>query len=156
MTMPGNRPERRKGTYALFVTLTEDMWLSVGSLGTILFEAGEYCYAGSAMNGLEQRIRRHLAHEKKMRWHIDRLTTVASDIEAYGAEYPCSVAECGIAKAASSMGFVPVARGFGSSDCGCFSHLLSVPDGGKAKLVQSLGMSRVQPLEVRVRECESL
>ena len=143
--MPGNRPERRKGTYAIFITLAEDTELSIGSLGTILFKAGEYCYAGSAMNGLEQRIRRHLSHEKKMHWHIDFLTMVASDIEAYGSEYPGSVVECGIADAASSLGFVPVVRGFGSSDCGCFSHLSSVPDGGKAKLVERLGMSRVQP-----------
>ncbi len=154
--MPGNRLERRKGTYALFITLTEDTELGVGSLGNILFGAGEYCYAGSAMNGLEQRICRHLSHEKKMRWHIDRLTTVASKIEAYGSEYPGSVAECGIADAAASLGFVPVARGFGSSDCRCFSHLLSVPDGGKAKLVERLGMRRVQPSQLRVRECECL
>lgn len=156
MTMPGKRPERRKGTYVLFMTLPEDMRLSIGSRGMVFLRAGEYCYVGSAMNGLEQRIRRHLAHEKKIRWHIDNLTMVASDMEAYGSEYPGSVAECAIAEVAVSMGFVPSVKGFGSSDCGCLSHLLSVPEGGKMKLVGNLRMSRVQPSGARVRECESL
>ena len=42
------------------------------------FAAGYYLYVGSAMNGLEARIRRHLSAEKKQHWHIDSLTRHAA------------------------------------------------------------------------------
>ena len=57
----------RKGTYVLFVTFGSDTNITVGALGPHLFKAGTYCYVGSAMAGLDQRLKRHLAHDKKLK-----------------------------------------------------------------------------------------
>ena len=37
------------------------------------FKKGCYGYMGSALNGLEQRVRRHLSTQKKLHWHVDYL-----------------------------------------------------------------------------------
>ena len=74
---------RRPGTYILEIALGSDTELEVGALGTLRFSAGEYCYVGSAMGGLDQRVSRHLSREKKVRWHIDRLTMAADSVDAY-------------------------------------------------------------------------
>jgi len=56
----------QKGTYILVVKLEKDKQIQVGKLGDFLFEKGYYCYVGSAMNGLEQRIGRHQSKNKKL------------------------------------------------------------------------------------------
>ena len=86
----------RKGTYVLFVTLGSDRNITVGARGPHLFKAGTYCYVGSAMAGLDQRLTRHLAHEKTLKWHIDYLTTVCDSSEAW-ISYPDSIPECELA-----------------------------------------------------------
>ena len=48
----------RKGTYVLFLTFSEPFEGDVGRLGRIYLEPGTYCYVGSAMGGLDQRISR--------------------------------------------------------------------------------------------------
>ena len=102
----------RRGTYILAMTLRSDIRIEVGSLGGILFPAGEYCYAGSAMNGLDQRIRRHLSADKKIHWHIDRLTAAAYSTVAFES---CgdSIPECTLARMAEDAGGIPFADGFG-------------------------------------------
>jgi len=111
--------------------------VDVGSLGTLEIGEGEYCYVGSAMNGLDQRIRRHMSPKKHMRWHIDRLTSSADGTEAYAS----CVAECGLARMAEDSGCIPVFKGFGSSDCGCRTHLFFVDGASKQTL---LNMSAAQ------------
>jgi len=113
----------RKGSYLLFLVFHGPVTVCVGSLGESDIEAGEYCYAGSAMNGLDQRIRRHLRKEKRMHWHIDPLTTVADAAEAFVS---FEKDECDLADIAERCGCVPVFKGFGSSDCGCRTHLFHV------------------------------
>ena len=49
-----------KGSYVLVLKLEEDKRLTIGRLGTFEFPAGLYLYCGSALNGLEARVRRHL------------------------------------------------------------------------------------------------
>ncbi|MDR0791421.1 MAG: GIY-YIG nuclease family protein [Methanomassiliicoccaceae archaeon] len=123
----------RKGTYVLFMTFRIPHILSVGTLGPLNINAGEYCYIGSAMNGLDSRIMRHLSGEKKMRWHIDRLTIVADGMEAYTS---AGIGECGLARIAVSSGCVPVFKGFGSSDCECDTHLFAVDGHSKEELLR--------------------
>ena len=154
--MPGTRQGNRKGTYVVFMTLPDDSEINVGSLGRIFLKAGDYCYVGSAMNGLDQRVRRHLSNQKNIRWHIDYITSLAINMEAYVSECPGSVPECKIAEVATSLGFGPTVKGFGSSDCRCYCHLLSVPDAGKISLVESLGMKPLEPIFACAREWESL
>lgn len=126
--------------------LLNDMELDVGSLGPIAFKAGEYCYVGSAMNGLEQRISRHISRKKTIRWHIDRLTINAASIKAYISEGKNIVPECTIADTAKEIGLSPFVKGFGSSDCVCYTHLFSVRPGERDALISTLGLELLEPL----------
>lgn len=115
----------RKGTYVLFLRFGSDVETDIGSLGHFLIEKGDYCYVGSAMGGLDQRLRRHLSPSKKIRWHIDYLTTVCTDMKAYESEGEANP-ECGIAELMMRIGNVPYIKGFGCSDCHCQTHFFRV------------------------------
>ena len=128
---------KRKGTYLLFLMFRNPAELNAGSLGKLFLNAGEYCYTGSAMNGLDNRIERHLKREKKVRWHIDNLTICADDIEAYMSLDP--VPECILSRTASECGCTPVFKGFGCSDCRCATHLFFVNEVSKQKLLNATG-----------------
>ena len=130
---------KRPGTYVLAITLGSDTQLEVGALGNLSFSAGLYCYAGSAMGGLDQRVGRHLSKEKKMRWHIDRLTVAADSVEAYES-YPDYVEECTLARMAQECGMEPVFKGFGCSDCRCFSHLFRATPESLSELISRAGL----------------
>ena len=130
----------RKGTYVLFLRFDEPVEAEVGSLGHVILEAGDYCYVGSAMNGLDQRVSRHLSHEKKKRWHIDNLTTVCSDMCAYEHEGD-GITECSLSEFLSSTGGTPAIDGFGCSDCGCQTHLFKVDGERTRRALEGLGMT---------------
>jgi len=130
----------RKGTYVLFLRFDKPAEAEVGSLGHISLEAGTYCYVGSAMNGLDQRVSRHLSHKKKKRWHIDFLTTICSEMTAYEHEGD-ALTECSLADHLQSMGGAPVMKGFGCSDCGCQTHLFRVDEERTRKALEGLGMT---------------
>lgn len=123
----------RKGTYVLVVSLGSDRTVRVGALGTVLFPAGDYCYVGSAMGGLDQRISRHLAREKRLRWHADYLTAAADRVSALES-YPDFVPECDLARMAERCGMEPFAEGFGCSDCRCRTHLFRCDPDSIARL----------------------
>lgn len=103
----------------------------VGALGTRVFSPGRYIYIGSALNGIEPRVRRHLrtngGHPGSIHWHIDYLLRVPGIvIEAVYTQATDERMECDVARAISQRG-EPV-RGFGCSDCQCESHLFRVDD----------------------------
>ena len=131
----------RKGTYVLFVTLGSDRNITVGARGPHLFKAGTYCYVGSAMAGLDQRLTRHLAHDKTLKWHIDYLTTVCDSSEAW-ISYPEPIPECELADRVGVLGGIPEMEHFGCSDCKCLTHLFRVDAGTKADLVSELHLAR--------------
>ncbi|MDY6966440.1 MAG: GIY-YIG nuclease family protein [Halobacteriota archaeon] len=108
-----------KGVYVLLVELRESAKIVVGKLGIIHFPDGYYAYVGSALNGLEGRIDRHLRAGKKTFWHIDYLLAKASIKEVIFAE-TLKRRECDIA---DSLGRLNRINHFGSSDCRCESHL---------------------------------
>ena len=88
---------KRKGTYVLFINLPRGFEGEVGSLGSVSLPPGNYCYVGSAMGGLDQRVGRHISDEKTIRWHIDRLTVVSS--EKYAMEHEgADISECDLGK----------------------------------------------------------
>ena len=130
---------KRPGTYILLIALGSDTRLEVGALGTISFLAGTYCYVGSAKGGLDQRVSRHISREKKVRWHIDRLTLAADSVDAY-VSYPDAVPECTLASMAESCGMTPFADGFGCSDCRCRTHLFRAEPDSIARLVSEAGL----------------
>ncbi|MCK4902633.1 MAG: GIY-YIG nuclease family protein, partial [Thermoplasmatales archaeon] len=75
-----------KGSYILLIELENDSKIQIGKLGDILFKKGFYVYIGSALNGLEQRINRHLRADKKLHWHIDYLLKSAKVDSVYYKE----------------------------------------------------------------------
>lgn len=130
---------RRPGTYILIIALGSDTTLDVGALGTLSFSAGTYCYVGSAMGGLDQRVSRHLSREKKMRWHIDRLTMAADFVDVY-VSYPDPIPECVLASMAEGCGMEPAEDGFGCSDCRCRTHLFRTTPESTARLISEAGL----------------
>ena len=110
----------REISYQLDIELAEAVSLNVGRLGLCHFPVGCYVYTGSARRSLEARLRRHLATEKTLRWHIDWLLAVpqARIVQVRRS----SLAECQLNQA--TVGRIVIA-GFGASDCraGCGSHL---------------------------------
>lgn len=124
---------RTTGAYLLLLRLNSPRDVAVGSLGTIRFASGTYVYVGSAMNGLEQRVARHLRDEKKVRWHIDHLLTSTDGVDALLVPSPVDV-ECELASFISSIPNASGVRGFGCSDCRCRSHLFHVPESAAACL----------------------
>jgi len=129
-----------KGSYILLIELATEKNILIGKLGYLFFPKAFYAYVGSAMNGLEARLARHLRKEKKLHWHIDYLlkeVAIADIILCFsepfafchseGAKRPKNLAqgklrmECFLARAlAKEFQSIP---GFGSSDCKCQSHL---------------------------------
>jgi Uri superfamily endonuclease len=114
-----------RGIYALLLHIPYDLAVSVGELGTLNFKAGYYAYVGSALGGLEARVGRHLREGKKLHWHIDYLLTRARGVDVVLARTRAKK-ECAVAKELAKH-FSSV-RGFGSSDCGCDSHLFHSQD----------------------------
>jgi Uri superfamily endonuclease len=118
-----------KGVYVLVVSVSKNIRVKVGALGSIDFENGLYAYVGSAQNGLEKRIARHLRKAKRKFWHIDYLldNEFVSVVKLFykEAEKP---EECRVARKMGERCF-PVVD-FGCSDCGCVSHLFMLKDPG--------------------------
>ena len=78
-----------KGSYLLLIELKDKETIQIGKLGKIDFMKGFYVYIGSAINGLEQRINRHLRKEKKLHWHIDFLLKSAGGNISSGKNLVC-------------------------------------------------------------------
>ncbi len=109
-----------KGTYALLIKVPKNIEVQTGKLGKIKFKCGFYAYVGSALNGLENRVNRHIRKEKRLRWHIDYLLEKAEIAEVIYAETDSRI-ECKIAENLNKN-FESVKK-FGCSDCKCKSHL---------------------------------
>lgn len=120
----------RKGSYLLILALERAEELEVGRLGRISFPAGLYLYCGSALNGVEARVARHLRKEKRLHWHIDRLLASGEAVGALvilGEErLECRMADL----LAEHETILRPINGFGCSDCSCRSHLFHVADEG--------------------------
>ena len=103
-----------KGSYALIIRRESSTPLTIGRLGSFAFPAGLYLYAGSALNGLESRVRRHLRrdNDKKRHWHIDYLTAIAPVGQVWWAADEMR-RECAWAGIVRERGGRIVAPGFG-------------------------------------------
>jgi Uri superfamily endonuclease len=109
-----------KGSYILLAELASSRDILVGKLGYISFSKAFYAYVGSAMNGLEPRLARHLKDNNKSHWHIDYLLKEAKLMEIIVCPGDNKI-ECFLAQAlAKEFQSIP---NFGASDCKCQSHL---------------------------------
>ena len=74
-------------------------------------------------------MRRHKSMKKKMKWHVDYLLARAEIISIMGIPADRKEVECEVARSLMSCEDVSIpVMGFGSSDCGCKSHLLYFGD----------------------------
>jgi sugar fermentation stimulation protein A len=115
------REIRDRGSYLLLMKLARRKSIEIGRLGRIPFRKGYYLYVGSAMQHLSARIARHVRKRKKIHWHIDFLRQEVESV----VPVPIRSSrrdECEVARAYSKL-FAPGPAGFGSSDCGCPTHL---------------------------------
>ncbi|NPA97120.1 MAG: GIY-YIG nuclease family protein [Crenarchaeota archaeon] len=131
---------RSPGLYTLIVELCDRFSRVVGSLGVVELDKGLYVYVGSARGpgGLYARIRRHASREKRVRWHIDYITTWGSS-RVLAAVYAVTSSdlEPRLARELEALGLEPAVRGFGCSDKPSFTHLFRC----------------VEPLELCVDAC---
>jgi Uri superfamily endonuclease len=110
------------GIYNLIIKLSKKKEIKIGKLGTFVFPKGFYVYTGSAQNGLEKRINRHLSSNKKFHWHIDYLLSHAKVIKV--VRYVGSKDECKLnSVTGQSASATQIVKKFGSSDCNCVTHL---------------------------------
>jgi sugar fermentation stimulation protein A len=114
-----------RGGYILVLELTEGRDLPVGKRGgRRFFPEGFYLYIGSAMTNLTSRIERHLRLRKRFHWHIDWLRSIAR-VRAVLPVRASTRLECEMARAFSRHSDWSI-DGFGSTDCGCDSHLFGM------------------------------
>ena len=116
-----------RGGYLLVLYNDKTFRKVIGALGEREFKKGYYVYVGSAMKGLENRIKRHLRTRKKLRWHLDYILPGSMKTEKV---YPIrreDRIEAPLAHALQDFcdGYVP---GFGSSDTQMDSHLFYFSD----------------------------
>lgn len=129
--------QRRPGTYILLLTLPTTQPITIGKLGTITFPQGDYVYIGSALNGLDQRLHRHLRTTKKTHWHIDHLLTHAHITHIY-TKPSTHREECHLAHTFTTQTPIP---GFGSSDCTCPTHLYHGTTTDLTAIIQTLHLT---------------
>ncbi len=95
----------------------------VGALGNVEFTPGWYVYVGSALRGLDARIRRHRRKRRKRKhWHIDYLREVCRWEEAFPIRSATPGREEPIARDLARIAGHSI-PGFGSSDSDAESHL---------------------------------
>ncbi len=117
------------GTYFLVLRCRTARTIGIGCLGKLHLRPGWYVYIGSAFGpgGLRARIAHHRRLATRPHWHIDYLRRFAR-LEAvwYCPEVRC---EHEWAAAIGAMpGAAAVGPRFGSSDCGCETHLWRLPE----------------------------
>ena len=115
-----------KGTYVLILFLKKGVRLQIGRLGSFGFKRGTYAYVGSAFGpgGLDARLKHHCMSSANPHWHIDYLRRAATLKDIWVSAIP-QRSEHAWTEGLLSLdaGHCPV-KGFGSSDCLCFSHLV--------------------------------
>ncbi len=128
-----------KGSYILILYIGGRLKTPVGALGTIDLSEGHYIYVGSGYSGIERRIDRYYSLNSggrspyKRRWHIDYIVSSRESAICASIAFLNRRIECEVSSMLGGIGLEPI-RGFGSSDCGCVSHLYRV--GGSVSLTE--------------------
>ncbi len=128
--------ENLKGSYLLVSNLSDPSDIEVGALGRLHFSRGIYVYAGSALNGLNARLKRHFSQQKTLWWHIDYLLVHAEALEALVLPSEKRL-ECSLNQMVASLEGSEEVKGFGVSDCRCSTHLHRVDEDSLRCLMHS-------------------
>jgi Uri superfamily endonuclease len=138
--------ESSPGTYALLLSLKQEVHLQVGALGGYTFSPGLYVYIGSAFGpgGLRGRLCHHLRLAPRPHWHIDYLRQAAQIEQIWYTSH--NACEHAWAKMIQKMpgSSIPVLR-FGSSGCRCPAHLFGFPPSLSSAALLSLARSNLCP-----------
>lgn len=131
LTSAGEPLPSTSGAYVLVLMMEGAVKVGIAGRAARL-EPGIYLYCGSARGpgGIRARLGRHLRGPARPRWHVDRISPLASRRD--GLAVPDG-SECALAAALADAGAIAVVPGFGASDCRrCPSHLLRWPDRGQS------------------------
>ncbi len=114
--------ERLAGIYTLTIRLPRAARLAVAGRERT-FPRGCYVYTGSALGGLEARIRRHLAVKEVRHWHVDALLAAGTVVDVQVRPTKAKADECRVARRVLAWPGAEPVPGFGASDCACATHL---------------------------------
>ena len=114
------------GTYALIMTSTDSRRLSIGRLGCLALRTGWYVYVGSAFGpgGLRARLAHHRKVAARPHWHVDYLRLHVPLTGVWYTHDPARREHQWAGVLHQLTGADLPLPGFGSSDCGCSSHLV--------------------------------
>jgi len=119
-----------RGTYTIVLACKGTIRVRFGKLGEARLAKGYYLYTGSALGrgavSLEGRLARHRRRSKKIRWHVDYLTT-RRKCTPTAAVYVISRRrlECIINRLiCDKLQAEPILPRLGASDCTCNGHLV--------------------------------
>jgi Uri superfamily endonuclease len=115
----------RPGTYVLVLSSRSTELIQIGRLSALQLQSGIYVYVGSALGpgGVRARLAHHLKPARRPHWHIDylrahtRVEEICYRLDTRRLEHVWAE-HIGLAEGA----YIPLV-GFGSTDCGCESHL---------------------------------
>jgi Uri superfamily endonuclease len=112
------------GTYALILQSCTNVEIQIGRWGQLQLVPGYYIYIGSAFGagGVQARLLRHRRKSKPKHWHIDYLREFLNPVGAW-CSYEAEHLEHRWAQLLLKIGSISTVRGFGCSDCSCYSHL---------------------------------
>lgn len=113
------------GIYILLLQAFEPFLITVGKLGCLQGIPGLFFYVGSARGsgGLKARISRHVSGTGTKFWHIDYLRKNTVPKEVWFSLAEDSREHSTADRLDNHPGLAIPMLGFGSSDCGCGSHL---------------------------------
>lgn len=122
--VPSQLLNSQSGTYAIVLRCSDEVRISIGRLGESQLRTGHNIYIGSAFGpgGVRARVLRHNQREKRRHWHIDYLREHMSLVEAWYT-HDFERREHRWVDVMNDMSLALFLTGFGSSDCGCYSHL---------------------------------
>src|SRR5210317_150705 len=100
------------GSYLLTIKLSKATTAKLGKR-TISLPKGWYCYAGSALGGLEGRLSRHLSVSRPKHWHIDHLLTAGTVVDIQVIPSDKKTLECEFSALCGAQPNSSIIPGFG-------------------------------------------
>jgi len=112
------------GTYALILQCLTNEKIQVGHSRQMDVKPGYYIYVGSAFGpgGVIARVSRHCRQTKFRHWHIDYLREFVTPLTVWYS-YHSEHLEHHWAQALLDLKDIQAVKGFGCTDCKCYSHL---------------------------------